>query len=86
MKVIVMGGGIDRAEVVRALRNVSNSERLEIIDASEIENKDNLELVQLEQFKELQIEDAFNFSKPKQSNQWRGGSRGKGGKTKWPRR
>jgi hypothetical protein len=24
--------------------------------------------------------------KPKRSNEWRGGSRGKGGKTRWPRR
>lgn len=86
MKVIVMGGAIDRLEVIGALRKVSNSERLEIIDASEIENNGNLELVQIEQYKEVQMPNDFNFSKPKQSNQWRGGSRGKGGKTKWPRR
>lgn len=30
--------------------------------------------------------DYWGIGRPRPNNQWRGGSRGKGGKTKWPRR
>lgn len=86
MKVIVIGGAADSLEVVRALRKISNKGGVEIVDYSEIENNGDLELAQSEPLTEVQMLKVFNYLKPKPNNQWRGGSRGKGVKTKWPRR
>lgn len=86
MNIIVIGSESDRLEVVSALRKISNNGSVEIIDVSDIENEDDLELVQFDPLTEAQIPKVFDYVKPKQINQWRGGSIGKGGKTKWPRR
>lgn len=81
-----MGSESDRLEVVEALRKISNKESVEVIDVSDIENDDDLGLVQFDPLTEAQMPKVFDYVKPKQENKWRGGSRGKGGKTKWPRR
>lgn len=81
-----MGSESDRLEVVEALRKISNKESVEVIDYKAIENSGDIELVQFDPLTEAQMPKVFNYAKPKQENKWRGGSRGKGGKTKWPRR
>lgn len=86
MNVLVMGSGIDRLEVIRALREISSEDNVEFVDAKDIENNGDIELVQFDSVTDLEIPKGFNYTRPKQNDQWRGGSRGKGGKTKWPRR
>lgn len=56
------------------------------VKVSWVSNEGDIELIQCEPLTEGQMPRVFNYSKPKQENKWRGGSRGKGGKTKWPRR
>ncbi len=67
---------------------VSNDGDIEIRDAviNLLKEKYGNDVVQGEPLTEGQMPKVFNYAKPKQENKWRGGSRGKGGKTKWPRR
>ena len=56
------------------------------VKVSWVSNDGDIELTQYEPLTEGQIPKVFNYAKPKKENKWRGGSLGKGGKTKWQRR
>lgn len=78
IKIGIIGGDQkSRREVMVALSKIHGGE---IIASGEWEGLQQGEPLIAEQMPK------FKVIKPKGDDSWRGGSRGKGGKTKWPRR
>lgn len=73
INIMVIGSGNDSAKVIKALEKIHGKNVYDVT----LSNNEDIEPAQ---------QKALDYVKPKQNNQWRGGSRGKGGKTKWPRR